>query len=54
MDKDKNPQAQAMALLRWSKVSKRDRRAHALKMVEARKVKRAADSPQDEPPDEPA
>ena len=40
-DKEKNPQAQAMARLRWSKVSKKGKREHALKMVKARETKRA-------------
>ena len=39
--KEKNPQAVAMGKLRWANVSKKGRRAHALKMVEARENKKA-------------
>lgn len=38
---DKDPQAVALGKKRWAKKTKAEKRAHAMKMVEARRIKKA-------------
>jgi hypothetical protein len=43
MNMEKNKEAQAMAKLRWSRVSKEDRKAHAIKMNDKKWAKKRAE-----------